>query len=90
MIVALIHGSSMWSIRLGSGMSTRVVQLLHHAVGAVHAIDDGWRGRDQIEVEFAGQPLLDDLQVQQAQETAAEAEAEGGGGLRVVVEAARR
>ena len=34
-----------------------------------------------------GQPLLDDLQVQQAEEAAAEAEAQRGGGLRLVVEA---
>ena len=40
------------------------------------------RGGDQVEVEFALQPLLDDLQMQQAQEAAAEAEAQRGRGFR--------
>ena len=53
----------------------------------MHAIDDRGRGRDQVEVELAGQPLLDDLEMQQAEEAAAEAEAEGGRGLGLVVEA---
>src|ERR687891_33599 len=35
------------------------------------------RGGDEVEVVFAGQPLLDDLEVEEAEEAAAEAEAEG-------------
>jgi len=45
----------------------------------VDAIDDRWRGGDQVEVVFAAQPLLNDLEVQQAEEAAAEAEAQRGG-----------
>src|SRR6185369_1435356 len=36
---------------------------------------------DEVEVIFAGQALLDDLEVEEAEEAAAEAEAEGGAGL---------
>ena len=54
-------------------------------LGAVlgdHRVDDvGGRG-DQVEAELALEALADDLQVQQAQEAAAEPESEGGGGLR--------
>ena len=53
----------------------------------VDVIDDRRRGRDQVEVELALQPLLDDLQMQQPEEAAAEAEAERGRGLRLVMEA---
>ena len=77
----------MWSITLPSGMSTGLCSSSICAVGAVDAVHHGGRGRDQVQVELAGQPLLDDLQVQQAEEAAAEAEAERGGGLRLVVEA---
>jgi hypothetical protein len=41
---------------------------------------------DQVEVELAAQPLLHDLQVQEAKEAAAEAEAQGGAGLHLVAE----
>ncbi len=50
-------------------------------------IDHRRRGGDEVEVELALQPLLDDLEVQQAEEAAAEAEAERGGGLHLVGEA---
>ena len=65
----------------------RVVQLLLGAVAQVQAIDDRRRGGDEVEVELALQPLLDDLEVEQAEEAAAEAEAEGGRGLHLVGEA---
>ena len=65
----------------------RVVQLLHLPVGLVDVVNHGRRGGDQFQVEFAGQPLLDDLQMQQAEEAAAKAEAQRGGGFRVIVEA---
>jgi hypothetical protein len=42
----------------------------------VDLVDDRGRGRDQVQVELAAEPLLDDLQVEQAQEPAAEAEAQ--------------
>ena len=66
----------------------RVVQVVTVAVGQVDAVDDRGRGGDQVEVELALQPLLDDLEVQQAEEAAAEAEAERRRGLRLVVKLA--
>ena len=50
----------------------------------IDPVDDVRRGRDQVEVELALEPLADDLQVQQAEEPAAEAEAERRRGLRLV------
>ena len=41
---------------------------------------------EQVEVELALEPLLDDLHVQEPEEAAAEAEAERGRGLRLVEE----
>ncbi len=53
--------------------------VLHHdhlAIGLEDLVDHTRRGRDQVLVEFALQPLLHDLHVQQAQEAAAKAEAQ--------------
>ena len=47
---------------------------------------DGRDRRDEVEIEFPLQPLLHDLHVEQAEEAAAEAEAERGRGLRLVVQ----
>ena len=47
----------------------------------------GRGGLDDFDVVLALQPLLDDLHVQQAQEAAAEAEAQGVGGFRLEGEA---
>jgi hypothetical protein len=44
----------------------------------VDRVDDAGRGGDEVEIIFAGEPLLDDLEVEQAEEAAAEAEAERG------------
>ena len=65
----------------------RVVQLLHRAVIHVQAIDDARRGGDKIDVEFAFQPLLDDLQMQETEEAAAKTEAQRGAGFHFVGEA---
>jgi len=54
----------------------RIVDLVFFAVRRLYFVDDRRRGRDQVEIEFARQPLLDDLEVQEAEEAAAEAEAE--------------
>ena len=59
----------------------RVVDRDLPAVGAVDLVDDAGRGDDQLQAVFPLQPLLDDLHVQQAQETAAETEAQRGRGL---------
>ena len=50
-------------------------------------IDDRGRGGDEVEVEFALEPLLDDLEMQQPEEAAAEAEAQRRRGLGLVFEA---
>ena len=71
----------------GIGIIGRVVQILHRPVGHRHTVDDGRGGGDQIEIIFAGQPLLDDLEVEEAEEAAAKAEAEGRAGLHLEGEA---
>src|SRR5208337_4500907 len=48
------------------------------------AVADAWGSGDQVEIEFALQALLDDFHVQQPEETAAEAEAQSLGVLRLV------
>ena len=77
-IVASIHGSSISRICITSGMSTGLWISISLAVAQLHLVDDRRRGRDQVEIELALQPLLDDLQMQQPEEAAAEAEAERG------------
>ena len=56
-------------------------------VGEVDPVLHGRGARDQVEVELAFEPLLDDLHVEQAQEPAAEAEAERDRALGLVGEA---
>ena len=58
----------------------------HVSADLVHPVDDGRGGGDQLKVELALQPLLDDLHVEQAEKAAAEAEAEGERGLGLVGE----
>jgi hypothetical protein len=56
-------------------------------LAVVHApggIADRRGGEDQGQVVLALQPLLDDLQVQQSQETAAKAEPQGGAAVFLV------
>ena len=65
----------------------RIVDLDLLPVGERHLVDHRRRGRDQVEVEFALQPLLDDLEVQQPEKAAAEAEAQRRRGLHLVGEA---
>ena len=55
-----------------------VVDLLGFSVGARNPVNDGWRGGDEIEIEFPLQPLLDYLHVEQAQESAAVTESKRG------------
>ncbi len=54
---------------------------------SVQPVDHRRRGGDQIEVELALQPLLNHLQVQQAEEAAAEARTQRRRAFRLVVEA---
>ena len=55
-----------------------VVQFAHLSVLHVDVIDDRRRGGDQFDIVFAFDPVADHLKVQQAEETAAEAEAKRG------------
>ena len=68
---------------LGIGPARRVVDLDDGAVGEVDLVADAGRGGDEVEVELALQALLNDFHVQQAEEAAAEAEAEGDGAFRL-------
>ena len=86
-IVASIHGSSISSICIGSGMSTGLWISISLPLRQLDLVDHRRRGRDQVEIELALQPLLDDLEMQEAEEAAAEAEAERGRGLHLVGEA---
>ena len=49
----------------------------------MHPIDHARRRCHQIQIIFPLQPFLDDLQMEQPQETAAEAKAKSYGGLRL-------
>ena len=60
------------------------------AVGLQDLVGDGRRGLDDLDVELALEPLLDDLHVQQAEEAAAEAEAERVAALGLEGEASSR
>ena len=90
-MVASIHGSSIALDAVGVGHVGRVVELdrlrrLARRMAEVDLVDDARRGGDEVEVIFAGQPLLDDLEVEEAEEAAAEAEAERGAGLHLEAE----
>ena len=63
------------------------MQGAHRTVGQMHAVDDRGGGRQQVEVELAGQPLLDDFEMQQAEKAAAKAEAQRHRGFGLVFEA---
>ena len=69
--------------RLGDGSRVGVVVWVideyRSAVGLFDLVNDRGERRDEIEVELALQPLLNDLHVQHAEEAAAEAEAERDG-----------
>jgi hypothetical protein len=75
-IIAVMIGSSIFSMRPASGSFAGLSISMHVAVGRRHAVEHARRGRDQVHVELALEPLLHDLHVQQAEEAAAEAEAE--------------
>ena len=63
----------------GIGPARRIVDFDHCAVGLVDLVADAGRGGDELEIEFAFEALLNDFHVEQAEEAAAEAEAEGDG-----------
>src|SRR6185503_1346059 len=53
----------------------------------VDAVDHRRRGGDEVDAEFAVEPLANDLEMQQTQKAAAEAEAERGRGFGLVSKA---
>ena len=67
-----------------------VIHVHFRAVRLIDFINDARRGRNQIEVKLAFQPLLNDLHVQQSQEAAAEAEAQRHGSSPAQRSATRR
>ena len=60
-----------------------VRDFLHGAVCQVDLVDNTRHSRDEVEIVLPLQPLLDDLHMEKAQETAAETESESGRGLRL-------
>ena len=57
-------GSSICSIARGFRKFLRIVDLEHVAVCRCHSIADTRRSRDQVDLKFALEPFLYDLQVQ--------------------------
>ena len=68
------------------GQLRRILDLEHGAVAHQDLVDDGRRRRDEVHVVLALEPLLHDVHVQKAQETAAEAEAQRLRDFRLVVQ----
>jgi hypothetical protein len=68
----LIQGSSTSLIFVGSGCP-KGCAAQDLARGEVQPLDDGGCGDDEVEVELAVQPLLDDLEMQKTEEAAAKA-----------------
>ena len=77
-MVALIQGSRISSIFITSGRSAGLCSSMVVPSRQGDLVDHRGGGGDQVEIELAGEALLDDFEMQQAQEAAAEAEAEGG------------
>ena len=74
----------------GVGQLGRVVHVELGAVGQEGPVGHAGRGGDEREVELALEALAHDLHVEQAEEPAAEADAQGMGGLGLEGEARRR
>ena len=68
---------------VGSGQREGLSTSTHAAVGQGDVVAHAGRGGDQVQLVLALQPFLNDLHVQQAEEAAAEAEAQGDGALRL-------
>ena len=61
----------------------RVVKADLGTVRHGHGVDNRRRGRNQIEIEFAFQPVADDLHMEKSEKPAAKAESQRGRGLRL-------
>ena len=57
-------------------MQLHIARVLGLGAAEFELVDHRRRGGDEVKVEFAGEAFLDDFQMEQAKETAAEAEAE--------------
>ena len=82
-IVARITGSSTLAISLGSSQREGLSISIIVAVGLGDLVAHAGRGGDQVEIELALEPLLNDLHVEQAEKAATEAEAERDGAFRL-------
>ena len=83
------RGAHLGLAHLGDLAAGELAGVGHGDLGAVvhrHLVDDVGLGRDELEVELALEPLADDLEVQQAEEAAPEAEAQRHRRLRLVDE----
>src|SRR5205807_8673107 len=68
------------------GQMRGVIDEERFATGSDDFINDARRGGDDIHVVLAPEPFLDDLHVEQAEETAAKSETEGDGTFRLINE----
>ena len=74
--VAVMIGSSIASYLPWSGTFAGLSSSMTSPPFMLHAVAHARRRRDEVQVELALEPLLDDLHVEQAEEAGAEAEAE--------------
>ena len=72
--VASMMGSSICLMAEGSGNLLGLSTSIRSPFSAVDLVAHARRGGDQVDLELALQPLLDDLQMQQAQKAAAKTE----------------
>ena len=81
---------NIWFIGLCDHGRIRIVMgVIHHdgcAVGFFDTVDDRGQSRDQLEVELALEPLLNDLHMEHAQKAAAKTKAQRHGALGLVGE----
>src|SRR5579863_555867 len=67
----------------GVGPAGGIIDFDHLTIGLVYLVADAGSGGDQRKVELALQTLLNDLHVEQAEKSAAKAEAQGDGAFRL-------
>ena len=79
----MMTGSSTFAISLWIGPARGIVDFDELAVGQRDLVAHAGSGGDEVEVVFAFEALLNDFHVEQAEESAAEAEAERDGGFRL-------
>ena len=70
----------------GGGKARGVVDVKHFALHRIDFVGDVGDGRNHVHIEFAEEPFLHDFEVQQAEESASEAAAEGERALGLIYE----